>query len=114
MNANGLHCSVISKCGLFIDEGTGVLAATPDRLATIDKEAAIEVKCLSASRDVDPLAAVTARQKDSNFGFKLQDGQIVLKRKHKYFYQVQMQMALTSRLILLYLYLQVTNSVLEL
>ena len=92
---SGHSCSV-NECGPFVEEGSGILAATPDRLATIDGEKVVlEVKCLSASRELTPLAAVTDRQKQSSFGFSLKDGQIILKKKHKYFYQVQMQMALT-------------------
>ena len=92
---NGSSCSINAR-GLFVEEGSGVLAATPDRLATIDGEKVVlEVKCLSASRELTPLAAVADRQKQNNFGFCLKDGQVILKKKHKYFYQVQMQMALT-------------------
>ncbi len=95
MIQNGHSCSV-NECGLFVEEGRGVLAATPDRLATIDGEKVVlEVKCLSASRELTPFAAVTERQKQSSFGFCLKDGEIILKKKHKFFYQVQMQMALT-------------------
>jgi len=96
MSKKGCTCSV-RKCGLFVEVGSGVLAATPDRLASIDgEELVLEVKCLSASRSLTPLAAVTEREKDSGFGFFIKDGNIALKKKHKFFYQVQMQMALTG------------------
>lgn len=49
---NGHQCTA-SECGLFVEEPRGILAATPDRLANIDgEEVFIEVKCLSASRDL--------------------------------------------------------------
>jgi hypothetical protein len=63
-----------------------VLAATPDRLATFDGEKVVlEVKCLSASREFTPFAAVTERQKQSSFGFCLKVGEIILKIKHRFF-----------------------------
>lgn len=95
INEDGFVCT-IRKCGLFIEVPSGILAATPGRIASIDgEEVVIEVKCLSASRELTPLAAVATRSKDSNFGFKLDGTQIVVKKKHKFYYQIQMQMALT-------------------
>jgi hypothetical protein len=83
-----------------VEEGSGVLAATPDRLALIDgEEVVLEVKSLSASRTLTPFDAVSARHKESSFGFSIKEGEIVIKKKYKFFYQIQMQMALTGRLI---------------
>ena len=49
---NGHNCRV-NACGLFVEEGSEVLATTPDRLATINGEIVVlEVKCLSASREL--------------------------------------------------------------
>ena len=37
------HCCSVNECGLFVEEGSGILAATPDRLATIDGEKVVKV-----------------------------------------------------------------------
>lgn len=88
----------LRKCGLFISIENPVLAASPDRVGTIDgEEVVVEIKCLSASRDTDPKSAATKKQKDSNFAFRLIDNQLQVKQNHRYFFQVQMQMAVSRR-----------------
>ena len=88
----------LRKCGLYVHPKHGQIAASPDRVGTVNGEnIVVEVKCLSASRSLSPLDAVTQKQKESNFAFKIQDEKIVLKERHSYFYQVQMQMAVTGR-----------------
>ncbi len=90
-------CSSLRECGLFVCNEHGELAATPDRVGHIDGEkVVVEVKCLSASRDVSPFEAVRHKQKDSNFAFRLNEKQIQLKEHHAYYYQVQMQMGIVG------------------
>ena len=90
--------TVVEKCGLYVDTENGQLAASPDRMATVNGErVVIEVKCLSASRTLTPRQAVVSKQTCGHFPFKMiNDETIILKEKHKYFTQVQMQMAITG------------------
>ena len=85
------------KCGLFVDKFHGQLAASPDRVGFFNgEEVIVEVKCLSASRSLTPIAAVIQKQKQSNFAFQCVNDAISIKEKHKYFYQIQMQMGVTE------------------
>ena len=87
----------IRECGLFVDTQNGQLAASPDRIATIDgEELVIEVKCLSSCRTMSPLDAIKLKQGESGFAFKLVNNGVSLKDKHPYYYQVQMQMGVTG------------------
>ena len=60
------------------------------------EEVLLEVKCLSASRSLSPRQAVSLKQIDGNFLFRLVGETVTLKDKHKYFTQVQMQMGVTG------------------
>ena len=87
----------VRLCGLFIDIEHGQLAASPDRVAVINgEEVLLEVKCLSASCSLSPRQAVSLKQRDGNFPFRLVGETVTLKDKHKYFTQVQMQMGVTG------------------
>ncbi len=87
----------LRKCGLFISTEHGELAASPDRVGEIEgQKVVVEVKCLSASRDLTPRDAVVKKQKESNFAFRMQNECVVLKERHQCFHQVQMQMAVTK------------------
>ena len=87
----------IHECGLFVDTQNGQLAASPDRIATIDgEELVIEVKCLSSCRTMSPRDAFKLKQGESGFAFMLVNNGVSLKDKHPYYYQVQMQMGVTG------------------
>lgn len=87
----------IRECGLYVSVENGVLAASPDRVGKVnDEDVVIEVKCLSASRDLSPLEATQLKQRDGNFPFREIDGCMVLKTRHRYHFQIQMQMAITG------------------
>ena len=61
----GHSCSV-NACGLFVEEDSGVLTATPNRLAKIDGgKVVLEVKCLCGSRELPPLAASSCRRAEA-------------------------------------------------
>lgn len=86
----------LRKCGLYVSTENGVLAASPDRVGIVGGgEVIVEVKCLSASREMTPIEAAKAKQKDSSFAFTEVNGCLRIKKLHKYYFQVQMQMALT-------------------
>ena len=94
--ARGVQVEV-RECGLFVDVANGQLAASPDRLAVRNGECIVlEVKCLSASRALSPLPAVSLKQNDGSFTLKMVNDGITLKEKHAWYYQVQMQMAITK------------------
>ena len=86
-----------AECGLFIHPDHGELAATPDRVVIEDSvQGLVEVKCLSASRQMNPMESVVAKQKDGSFPLKLKDSKPILKDNHSYFYQIQMQMGVVG------------------
>ncbi|XP_038063149.1 uncharacterized protein LOC119733854 [Patiria miniata] len=93
---SGLNMTVM-ECGLFVHPLHGELAATPDRVVTENcVQGLVEVKCLSASREMTPKEAILAKQTDSNFCLQLKEAKPTLKEHHAYFYQVQMQMAVVG------------------
>ena len=61
----------IREYGLFVDTQNGQLAASPDRIATIDgEELVIEVRCLSSCRAMSPLDTIKLKPGESGFAFK--------------------------------------------
>ena len=83
--ARGVQVEV-RECGLFVDVANGQLAASPDRLAVRNGERIVlEVKCLSASRALSPLQAVSLKQKDGSFALKMVNNGITLKEKHAWY-----------------------------
>ena len=84
----------IRPCGLFVEAGRGLLAASPDGL--VGEDAVVEVKCPSRCQD-RPIRAVA--ESDSSFCLEINrhTGRLGLRRGHHYYYQVQGQMALTGR-----------------
>ena len=73
----------VDKCGTFISDSHPYLASTPD--GKVGEFALVEVKCPYVARD-KPINPCTVPY------LKLQDGNLMLDRKHDYFYQVQGQL----------------------
>ena len=66
---------IVQEVGLILDKDDTVLAATPDRIATIvhhngDVEHRnVEIKCLESKQDVSPEVAIKHNQKEASFPF---------------------------------------------
>ena len=88
----------VQETGSILDKDDDVLAASPDRIATIvyangDIEYRnVEIKCLESKQDVSPETAINNHQKESSFPFMEVNSVFVVKEKHKYWFQSQMQM----------------------
>ena len=87
---------------IILDKDDDVLAASPDRIATIvyangDIEYRnVEVKCLESKQDMSPETAINNHQKESSFPFIELNSVFVVKEKHKYWFQSQMQMGVSG------------------
>ena len=87
----------VQETGSILDKENDVLAASPDRIATIvyangDIEYRnVEVKCLESKQDMSPETAINNHQKESSFPFMELNSVFVVKEKHKYWFQSQMQ-----------------------
>ena len=92
----------VQEIGLILDKENDVLAASPDRIATIvyangDIEYRnVEVKCLESKQDMSPETAINNHQKESSFPFMELNSVFVVKEKHKYWFQSQMQMGVSG------------------
>ena len=75
----------VRECGLFVDIENGQLAASPDRIATVDgQDVVIEVKCLSSCRTLSPRNAIKLKQGESGFRLRVVNSGVSLKEKHSY------------------------------
>ena len=65
----------VEEVGLILDEDDTVLAASPDRIATIVyhngnvERRNVEIKCLESKQDVSPEEAIKDHQKVASFPF---------------------------------------------
>ena len=85
-----------------MDKDDTVLAASPDRIATIFhhngnvEHRNVEVKCLESKQDVSPEVAIKDHQKEASFPFTGKNSCFDVKEKHEYWFQTQMQMGITA------------------
>lgn len=95
----------VQEVGLILDKDDTVLAASPDRIATIVyhkfdgnvEHRNVEIKCLEwKQRDVSPEVAIKDHQKEASFPFIEKQSLFEVKEKHKYWFQSQMQMGITD------------------
>ena len=92
----------VQEVGLILDKDDTVLAASPDRIATIVyhngnvEHRNVEIKCLESKQDVSPEVAIKDHQKEANFPFIDKNSHFEVKEKHKYWFQSQMQMGITA------------------
>ena len=92
----------LQEVGLIVDRENTVLAASPDRIATIEYQNGdiehinVEIKCLESKQDVSPMIAIKDHQKDTNFPFMETNSFYEGKEKHKYWFQTQMQIGITK------------------
>ena len=88
----------VQGAGLILDKDDTVLAASPDRIATIVyyngnvEHRNVEIKCLESKQDVSPEVAIKDHQKEASFPFIEKQSLFEVKEKHKYWFQSQMQM----------------------
>lgn len=91
----GLPIGSVQRCGLFIDENHGELAASPDGL--IGTNGMIEVKCPQSLADASqPASAWMNVSKTSSIAMN-KHNQLYLKTNHEHYYQVVMQLHITKR-----------------
>ena len=87
----------VQETGSILDKENDVLAASPDRIATIvyangDIEYRnVEIKCLESKQDMSPETAINNHQKESSFPFMELNSVFEVKENHKYWFQSQMQ-----------------------
>ena len=92
----------VQEVGLILDKDDTVLAASPDRIATIVYHNGnvelrnVEIKCLESKQDVSPEVAIKDHQKEASFPFIEKNSHFEVKEKHKYWFQSQMQMGITA------------------
>ena len=92
----------VQEVGLILDKDDTVLAASPDRIATIVyhngnvEHRNVEIKCLESKQDVSPEEAIKDHQKEASFPFIKRNSHFEVKEKHKYWFQSQMQMGITA------------------
>ena len=92
----------IQEVGLILDRNSNVLAASPDRIATIVyyngtiEHRNVEIKCLESKQDVSPEVAIEQSQKEASFPFTKNNSFYEVKDKHKYWFQTQMQMGIST------------------
>ena len=90
------------EVGLIVDKENDVLAASPDRIATIVyangeiEHRNVEIKCLESKQDMSPEAAIKGNQKESSFPVMETNSFFVVKERHKYWFQTQMQMGVSG------------------
>ena len=98
LEADG-HQVTAQECGLFVHPDHNQLAASPDRIVTVDgHKITAEIKCLSGSRQGTPLDAIRTKAGKASFALKFvsDTDTVVLKENHAYYHQVQMQMAVVG------------------
>ena len=92
----------VKEVGLIVDKENDVLAASPDRIATIVyangdiEHRNVKIKCLESKQDMSPEAAIKGHQKESSFPVMETNSFFVVKEKHKYWFQTQMQMGVSG------------------
>lgn len=92
----------VQEVGLIVDIDNTVLAASPDRIATVHYQNGnteirnVEIKCLESKQDVSPEVAIKDHQKETSFPFTEKNSLYEVKEKHKYWFQSQMQMGITK------------------
>ena len=92
----------VQDVGLIVDVDNTVLAASPDRIATVHYQNGnteirnVEIKCLESKQDVSPEVAIKDHQKETSFPFTEKNSLYEVKEKHKYWFQSQMQMGITK------------------
>ncbi len=91
----GLARGSVQRCGLFIDEINGELAASPDGL--IGTNGMIEVKCPHSLFLASKPAHSWMEVSKSMCSFVMNDNQLQLSPKHNHYYQVVMQLHITKR-----------------
>ena len=85
-----------------MDKDDTVLAASPDRIATIVyhngnvEHRNVEIKCLESKQVVSPEVAIKDHQKEASFPFTGKNSCFDVKEKHEYWFQTQMQMGITA------------------
>ena len=88
----------VQEVGLIVDKENDVLAASPDRIATVVyangeiEHRNVEIKCFESKQDMSPEAAIKGHQKESSFPVMETNSFFVVKERHKYWFQTQMQM----------------------
>ena len=92
----------VQEVGLILDKENDVLAASPDRIATIvyangDIEYRnVEIECLESKQEMSPETAIDNHQKESSFPFMELNSDFVVKEKHKNWFPSQMQMGVSG------------------
>ena len=92
----------VQEVGLIVDKENDVLAASPDRIATIVyangdiEHRNVEIKCLESKQHMSPEAAIKGHQKESSFSVMATNSFFVVKERHKYWFQNQMQMEVSG------------------
>ncbi|XP_077497747.1 uncharacterized protein LOC144108371 [Amblyomma americanum] len=88
------ECNVVVKeCGLFVDQESPFLGASPDGL--IGEDVLVEVKCSYSARDLTPLEGV--RAKKITCCEENKNGRLQLQTNSNYWYQVQGQLNIARR-----------------
>ncbi|XP_077512016.1 uncharacterized protein LOC144122934 [Amblyomma americanum] len=88
------ECNVVVKeCGLFVDQESPFLGASPDGL--IGEDVLVEVKCPYSARHLTPLEGV--RAKKITCCEENKNGRLQLKTNSNYWYQVQGQLNIARR-----------------
>lgn len=83
----------IQPCGLFIDDETPYLGATPDGL--IDEDKIVEIKCPLSIYHYSSLEEAIKNKKLPFY--KSIEGRLEINKKHHWYYQVQGQLHITKR-----------------
>ena len=79
----------VQEVGLIVDKENDVLAASPDRIATIVyangeiEHRNVGIKCLESKQDMSPEAAIKVHQKESSFPVMETNSFFVAKESHK-------------------------------
>ncbi|XP_075539903.1 uncharacterized protein LOC142574772 [Dermacentor variabilis] len=83
----------LQETGLHIYSAHPLLAASPDRVVTVDgEEGILEVKCPFSKQG----QCIKEACKDKKLCCRLEDGMAVLKTDHEYYIQIQGQLAITG------------------
>ena len=78
----------LQEVGLVVDKDHRVLAASPDRIVTIEYQNGdiehrnVEIKCLESKQDVSPSDAIKNHQKETSFPFMETNCFYEVKQKH--------------------------------
>ena len=92
----------VQEVGLILHKDDTVLAARPERIATIVyyngnvEHRNVDIKCLESKQDVSPEVAIKDHRKEASFPFIEKQSLFEVKEKHKYWFQPQMQIGITA------------------